>query len=60
MFKKIIEYFRSRRLHSYDKCYSEREKNGEAIFCNCSGLAGGTSNTEHLQEGCIDCPYLVI
>lgn len=27
---------------------------------NCCGIVGGTSNTEYLSEGCIDCPHLCL
>lgn len=46
-------------ISDYDKCYSERENEGYAVFGCCHGLNGGTRNTDYLQESCIDCPYFV-
>lgn len=43
----------------YDKCYSEMENDGIAVFGCCRGLTGGTRHTDYLQEKCVDCPYLV-
>lgn len=44
----------------YDKCYSERENEGYAIFECCGGIAGGTKSTKYLSETCNGCPYLVL
>lgn len=44
----------------YDKCYSERENEGHAIFQCCAGMVGGTKSTNYLSETCIECPYLVL
>lgn len=42
---------------SLEKCYSDREQEGIAVFGLCSELAGGSSATEYLSEECITCPY---
>lgn len=42
----------------YDRCYSEMESRGIAIFDECYGLSGGTRATEYLSEQCVSCPYL--
>jgi hypothetical protein len=39
----------------YDDCYSDREKEGIAIFGLCGGLHNGTKSTQ--QEMCINCKY---
>ena len=52
----IIRYF----ISDYDKCYSEREADGYAIFSCCKGMVGGTKQTNYLSEMCIGCPYLVL
>ena len=44
----------------YDKCYSEREADGYAIFGCCGGMVGGTKQTNYLSEICVGCPYLVL
>mgnify|MGYP000424597850 FL=1 len=44
-------------ISDYDKCYSEKEYDGIAVFGCCRGMVGGTRNTENLSEMCIDCPY---
>ena len=60
MLRFIFEYLHNLKINKYSRCYSEREKTGDAVFMNCSGLVGGTSNTEYLQEQCLDCPYFVM
>lgn len=47
-------------ISDYDKCYSEMEDTGTAVFGCCRGLTGGTRRTGYLQENCVDCPYLVL
>ena len=47
-------------VSDYDKCYSEMEDTGIAVFGCCRGLTGGTRHTGYLQENCVDCPYLVL
>lgn len=47
-------------ISDYDKCYSEMENAGIAVFGCCRGLTGGTRHTGYLQENCVDCPYLVL
>ena len=47
-------------VSDYDKCYSEMENAGIAVFSCCRGLTGGTRYTDYLQENCVDCPYLVL
>lgn len=44
-------------ISDYDKCYSEMEDDGIAVFGCCHGIVGGTRNTGYLSEMCIDCPY---
>lgn len=44
-------------ISDYDKCYSEMEDDGIAVFGCCGGVVGGTRNTGYLSEMCIDCPY---
>ena len=44
----------------YEKCYSDREKEGYAVMGCCGGLVGGTKATDYLSETCIDCPHLVL
>lgn len=44
----------------YDKCYSNMEDIGIAVFGCCSGLSGGTKDTDYLWECCIDCPYFTL
>lgn len=44
-------------VSDYDKCYSEMEDDGIAVFGCCHGIVGGTRNTGYLSEMCIDCPY---
>ena len=46
-------------ISDYDKCYSDQENAGYAVFGSCPGVCGGTKNTEYLSEMCIDCPYFV-
>lgn len=36
----------------------EQEYSGHAAMGLCSGLVGGTKNTEYLSESCIGCPHL--
>lgn len=43
----------------YDKCYSEMEYEGIAVFGLCDGIVGGDEHTEYLNYDCIDCPYFV-
>lgn len=50
----VIDLFRT----DYDKCYSEMESSGDAVFGMCCGLSGGTRATEYLSEQCVSCPYL--
>lgn len=47
-------------VSGYDKCYSEMENAGIAVFGCCRGLTGGTRRTDYLQGNCVDCPYLVL
>ena len=47
-------------ISDYDKCYSEMEDTGTAVFGCWRGLTGGTQHTDYLQENCVDCPYLVL
>lgn len=42
----------------YDKCYSEMEDIGIAVFGLCGGVTGGTSATDYLSEQCVSCPHL--
>ena len=51
----VLRFF----VSDYDKCYSEMENAGIAVFGCCRGLTGGTRRTGYLQENCVDCPYLV-
>lgn len=44
-------------ISDYDKCYSEKEYDGIAVFGCCRGMVGGTRNTGYLSEMCIDCHY---
>ena len=44
----------------YDKCYSDRERDGYASMGCCRGLTGGTKTTDYLSETCCSCPYLVL
>ena len=32
---------------------------GVAVFGMCSGMIGGTEETDYTSEKCIDCPYYV-
>ncbi len=50
---KRVKYFFSK-----ERCYTEREKEGVAIFNCCCGVVGGDKETGYLQYGCIDCKYL--
>ncbi len=50
----LIDFCRT----DYDKCYSEMELTGNAVFGMCCGLTGGTSATEYLSEQCVSCPHL--
>lgn len=52
----VLRFF----VSDYDKCYSEMEDTGTAVFGCCRGLTGGTRHTNYLQENCVDCPYLVL
>lgn len=45
-------------LISHDKCYSEMEKKGKAVFNCCCGVTGGDSTTNYLNYDCINCKYL--
>ena len=47
-------------VSDHDKCYSEMEDNGIAVFGCCSGLFGGSYGTNYLQSSCVDCPYSVL
>lgn len=42
----------------YDRCYSQMESRGDAVFGECGGLSGGTRATEYLSEQCVSCPFL--
>ena len=44
----------------YEKCYSDREIEGNAAMGCCGGLTGGTKATEYLSETCCSCPHLVL
>ena len=44
----------------YEKCYSDREREGYASMGCCGGLTGGTKTTDYLSETCCSCPHLVI
>lgn len=44
-------------ISDYDKCYSEKEYDGIAVFGCCRGMVDRTRNTGYLSEMCIDCPY---
>ena len=44
---------------NYDKCYSDREREGYASMGCCGGLTGGTKATDYLSEMCIGCPHYV-
>ena len=44
----------------YDKCYSDREREGYASMGCCRGLTGGTKTTDYLSETCCSCPHLVL
>ena len=43
----------------YDDCCSYMEDVGVAVFGMCSGMIGGTEETDYTSEKCIDCPYYV-
>lgn len=43
----------------YEKCYSEKEQEGYAVFGCCGGLTGETRATGYLSEMCIGCPHYV-
>ena len=45
---------------NYDKCYSDREREGYASMGCCRGLTGGTKTTDYLSETCCSCPHLVL
>lgn len=50
MYRKIKELLQSlKRRYSYDVCYTQREKEGYAIFENCCGWVGGTWMTGYLS-----------
>ena len=55
----VIHYIRTHLLDKYDKCYSEMETQGIAVFEMCGGVVGGDKGTEYLDYKCIDCPYYV-
>lgn len=44
-------------ISDYDKCYSEMENDGIAVFGCCHGIAYGTQNIGYLSKKCIHCPY---
>ena len=50
---KLREKHRKTLEERYRKCFDEHGKNDV-----CHGMIGGTSMTDFLDEGCIDCPYL--
>ena len=54
IFKKIMDFID----WDHRRCYNEREDEGVAIFGLCSGLVGGSKETNHLQEDCVNCRYL--
>ena len=56
----ILAYVLKIFISDYDKCYSEMEDTGTAVFGCCRGLTGGTRHIGYLQENCVDCPYLVL
>ena len=60
LFIYVFSYTFKRSVSDYDKCYSEMEDNGIAVFGCCSGLSGGSYETNYLQHSCVDCPYLVL
>lgn len=40
---------------SYNTCYNEMERKGDAVFGICSGVSG---SSDYVEIGCIECPYL--
>lgn len=56
----ILEFVLKIFISDYDKCYSEMEDTGTAVFGCCRGLTDRTRHTGYLQENCVDCPYLVL
>ena len=60
MYRKIKELLQGlKRRYSYDACYTQREKEGYAIFEKCCRWVGGTWMTGYLSERCVDCPYYI-
>lgn len=58
--KKMCSSAQEKIFGSYERCYTEQEYSGHAAMGLCSGLVGGTKNTEYLSESCIDCPHLCV
>ena len=56
--KKMCSSAQEKIFGSYERCYTEQEYSGHAAMGLCSGLVGGTKNTEYLSESCIECPHL--
>ena len=54
-----IIFIISRLKTEYDDCYSYMEDVGVAVFGLCSGVIGGSEETDFVSEKCIDCPYYV-
>lgn len=52
--EKIKYYF----SHKY--CYDCMEREGNAVFGMCCGVAGGDLNSGYLSYQCINCPYLTL
>ena len=53
IFAKLVWFF------TRESCYAQMENAGVAVFGMCSGVVGGSSNTQFLADMCCDCKHYV-
>lgn len=54
LLRKIKYYF------SREYCYDCMEREGNAAFGMCCGMAGGDSQSGYLSYSCMDCPHFTL
>ena len=62
--EKLIEHLRKLaervKYHlSHEWCYDRMEADGAAIWGYCFGVVGGSKETDHLSDMCLDCQHWV-
>lgn len=58
MLRKFIKWLKYHLSHQW--CYDRMEERGIAILGCCSGIVGGSKETNYLSEDCCDCPYFTL